>query len=80
MRSHHTGSRPHIRRASRLLHVRHSVRNLTDGGGLVLVRKLFDRFGLAGWNDGRAKKEGFFRPGLMRCGLRCCSTEAGRST
>ena len=32
----------------------------------MLVRKLFDRFGLAGWIDGRAKEEkGFFRPGLM---------------
>ncbi len=32
----------------------------------MLVRKLFDRFGLAGWIDGRAAKEkGFFRPGLM---------------
>ena len=66
MRNHHTGSRPHIQGASRPLRVRHSARNLTDGGGLVLVRKLFDRFGLAGWIDGRAKKEkGFFRPGLM---------------
>ena len=32
----------------------------------MLVRKLFDRFGLAGWIDGRTEKEkGFFRPGLM---------------
>ena len=50
----------------RALRVRHSARNLTDGGGLVLVRKLFDRFALAGWIDRRAEKEkGFFRPGLM---------------
>lgn len=48
------------------LRVRHSARNLTDGGGLVLVRKLFDRLGLAGWIDTRAGKEkGFFRPSLM---------------
>ena len=66
MRHHHTGSRPHVQGASRPLRVRHSARNLTDGAGLVLVRKLFDRFGLAGWIDGRAKEEkGFFRPGLM---------------
>ena len=32
----------------------------------MLVRKLFDRFGLAGWLDCRAKGEkGFFRPSLM---------------
>ena len=48
------------------LRVRHSARNLTDGGGLVLVRKLFDRLGLAGWIDCRTGKEkGFFRPSLM---------------
>ena len=52
--------------SGKALRVRHSARNLTDGGGLVLVRKLFDRLALAGWIDGRAKKEkGFFRPGLM---------------
>lgn len=48
------------------MRVRHSARNLTDGGGLVLVRKLFDRMGLAGWIDTRTGKEkGFFRPSLM---------------
>ena len=66
MRHHHTGSRPHVQGSGKALRVRHSARNLTDGGGLVLVRKLFDRLALAGWIDGRAKKEkGFFRPGLM---------------
>ena len=66
MRNHHTGSRPHVQGSGRPLRVRHSARNLTDGAGLVVVRKLFDRFGLAGWIDDRAKKEkGFFRPGLM---------------
>ena len=50
----------------RPLRVRHRAQNLTDGGGLVLVRKLFDRFGLAGWIDGQANKEkGSYRPGLM---------------
>ncbi len=48
------------------MRVRHSAQNLTDGGGLVLVRKLFDRLGLAGWIDCRtAKEKGFFRSGLM---------------
>lgn len=52
--------------SGRALRVRHSARNLTDGGGLVLVRALFDRFALAGRIDCRGKREkGFFRPGLM---------------
>ena len=37
--------------------MRHSAQNLTDGGGLVLVRKLFDRFGVVGWIDGRANRD-----------------------
>ena len=66
VRHHHTGNRPHVRGSGKAPRVRHGARNLTDGGGLVLVRKLFDRLALAGWIDGRAKKEkGFFRPGLM---------------
>ena len=32
--------------SGKALRVRHSARNLTDGGGLVLVRKLFDRLAL----------------------------------
>ena len=66
MRHHHIGSRPWVQGRGGPLRVRHSARNLTDGGGLVVVRKLFDRLGLAGWIDGRAEEEkGFFRPGLM---------------
>jgi len=66
VRHHHTGSRPHVQGRGQPLRVRHSARNLTDGGGLVLVRKLFDRMGLAGWIDTRTGKEkGFFRPSLM---------------
>lgn len=66
MRHHHTGSRPHVQGSGRALRVRHSARNLTDGGGLVLVRKLFDRFGLAAWIDcGAEREKGFFRPSLM---------------
>ena len=66
MRHHHAGSRPHVQGSGRALRVRHSARNLTDGGGLVLVCKLFDRLGLAGWMDTRTGKEkGFFRPSLM---------------
>lgn len=66
MRHHHTGSRPHVQGSAQPLRVRHSARTLTDSGGLVLVRKLFDRLGLAGWIDTRTgKKKGFFRPSLI---------------
>ena len=66
VRHHHTGSRPHVQGSGKAPRVRHSARDLTDGGGLVLVRNPFDRLALAGWIDGRAKKEkDFFRPGLM---------------
>ena len=66
MRNYHTGSRPHVQGCGQPLRVRHSARNLTDGGGPVLVRKLFDRLGLGGWIDCRTGKEkGFFRPSLM---------------
>ena len=66
MPHHHTGSRPHVQGCGRALRVRRSARDLTDGGSLVLVRKLFDRLALAGWIDGRAEKEkGFVRPSLM---------------
>ena len=61
MRHHHTGSRPHVQGSRRPLRVRHSARNLADAGGLVLLRKLFDRL-----IDGRTNEEkGFYRPGLM---------------
>ena len=36
--------------------VGHSARDLTDGGGQVLVRKLRDGFGLAAWIDCGAEK------------------------
>jgi len=55
-----------VQGSRRALRVRHSARNLTDGGGLVLIRTLFDRFALAGRIDCKTKGErGFFRPGLM---------------
>ena len=66
MRSRQPESRPLRQGASRPLRVRQRAQNLTGGGGLVLVRKLFDRFGRADWIDGRAKEvKGFLRPGLM---------------
>ena len=65
MRHHHPGSRLHGQGGIRELRVRHSAKNLTDGGCLVVVRKLFGRFALTGWIDCRARNEkGFFRPFL----------------
>ena len=66
MRRYNTGSRPHVQGSRRALRVCHSARKLTGGGGLVLVRKQFDRFALPVWIDRRAEREqGFFRPGAM---------------
>lgn len=48
------------------IRVRHSAKNLTDAGGLVLVRKLLDELDLGGWIDRQAAKlPGLFRPSLM---------------
>ena len=65
MRYHHTGSSHRVQGRGRALRVRHSARNLTDGGGLVLVRKLFDWFVLPGWFDCRAQKEKVLPASLM---------------
>ena len=60
------GGAPLVQGSRRPLRVRHGAQNLTDDGGLVLVRKLFDQSGLAGWVEGRAKREkGPYRAGLM---------------
>ena len=55
----HTGSRPHVQGSCGPLRVHHRARNLTGGGGLVLVRKLFDPFGWpAGSTAGRTGRRG----------------------
>jgi len=66
VRNHRIGSRPHVQGDAAPLRLRHSARNLTDGGGLVLVRKLWDRLGLGEWIDEHTKDvRGEFRPSLM---------------
>ena len=46
MRFHHSGSGPHVQGSPRPLRIRHGAAGITDGGGLLLVRKLFDASGL----------------------------------
>lgn len=66
VRVHTIGSRPHVQGSSAPLRLRHSAGELTDGAGLLLVRRLWDRLGLgeridreASWLSGR------FRASLM---------------
>jgi hypothetical protein len=66
VRVHTIGSRPHVQGSSAPLRVRHSAGELTDGGGLLLVRRLWDRLGLGGWLDDEATwLPGLFRPSLL---------------
>ena len=66
MRNHRICSRPHVQGESSPLRIRHSARNLTDGGGLILVRYLWDGMGLGSWIDRQSEGlAGFFRPSLM---------------
>jgi len=66
VRNHRIGSRPHVQGDQRPLRVRHSQENLTDGGGLVMLRRLFDALHLGGWLDERTSEiGGRYRPSLM---------------
>lgn len=66
MRNHRIASRPHVQGEAAPLRLRHSAQNLTDGGGLILIRRLWDRLGLGRWIDENAGHlPGFFRPSLM---------------
>ncbi len=66
MRIHLIPSRPHVQGSSVPLRLRHSAGELTDAGGLVLLRRAWDAFGLGSWIDGRtAGVRGRYRPSLM---------------
>lgn len=66
MRVHTIASRPHVQGASVPLRLRHSAGELTDGGGLLLVRGLWDRLGLGQRIDAEAAwLRGEYRPSLM---------------
>ena len=66
MRNHRIDSRPHVQGTAAPLRLRHSASNLTDGGGLVLFRRLWDALDLGAVIDrGVQAVGGFFRPSLM---------------
>jgi hypothetical protein len=66
VRVHHIESRPHVQGSSAPLRLRHSGGELTDGGGLLLLRRVWDRFEIGEWIDDRAAEiGGRFRPALM---------------
>jgi hypothetical protein len=49
VRVHHIESRPHVQGCSGALRLRHSSGDLTDGGGLLLIRRLWDQLGIGEW-------------------------------
>lgn len=66
VRVHHIESRPHVQGCSAPLRMRHSSGELTDGGGLLIVRRLWDRLGMGQWLDAQSGSVGgHFRPSLM---------------
>jgi len=66
VRNHRIGTRPHVQGTASPIRVRHSAQNLTDGGGLIVFRRLWDGLDLGAWVDRRARSlGGRFRPSLM---------------
>lgn len=58
--AHRIASRPHVQGSSAPLRLRHSTHGLTDGAGLVLLRRLWDALDLGGWLDREAADLGGF--------------------
>lgn len=66
MRNHRIESRPHVQGNSAPLRLRHSAGELTDGGGLLLLRRTWDLLEIGSWLDRRTSElPGRFRPSLM---------------
>lgn len=66
MRNHPIASRPHLQGNRAPIRLRFSADNLTDGGGLLLLRRLWDQLGLGAWIDERSTDVGgYFRSSLM---------------
>jgi hypothetical protein len=66
VRVHTIESRPHVQGSRAPLRLRHSAGDLTDGAGLLLVRRLWDRLGLGQRIDQEATwLSGVFRPSLL---------------
>ena len=62
----YTGPRPHVQGSAAALRVRGGGGRITDAGGLVVVRKLWDALGLGGWIDRRSGNvPGRYRPSLI---------------
>ncbi len=62
----YTGRRPHVQGSPAALGVRGGGGRITDAGGLVVVRRLWDALGLGRWIDDRAREvPGRYRPSLM---------------
>jgi hypothetical protein len=58
VRLHHIESRPHVQGASAALRLRHSSGELTDAGGLLLMRRVWDQFGIGQWLASRTREVG----------------------
>lgn len=66
MRNHRIGSRPHVQGSSAPLRLRHSAGELTDGGGLLPIRRTWNLLGLGAWLERRTNAlPGRFRASLM---------------
>jgi hypothetical protein len=66
VRNRRIGSRPHEQGSSAPLRLRHSAGELTDGGGLLLIRRTWDLLNLGAWLDRRTSElPGRFRSSLM---------------
>ena len=62
----YTGPRPHVQGSAAALGVRGGGGRITDAGGLIAVRRLWDALGLGRWIDGRTGEvPGRYRPSLM---------------
>jgi hypothetical protein len=66
VRVHTIESRPHVQGSAAPLRLRHSAGDLTDGAGLLLVRRLWDRLGLGERLDAETSwLSGDYRPSLL---------------
>lgn len=66
MRNQRIPKRPHLQGEARALRLRRTSGELTDGAGLLLVRKLWDQLELGSWIDREAHKVGgWYRSSLM---------------
>lgn len=66
MRNHRIGSRPHVQGSPAPLRLRHSAGEMTDGSGLLLIRRAWDLLDVGNWLDRRTSTlAGRFRSSLM---------------